>query len=375
MTGSLQVKKTKTGNEYYYMVINTKPKPTWIATGLGVKGNKRIANEMLKTKIAEYDKLETMEVTESNMLFHQYLLDWLEHTEVRDTTKQSYESALKNHIVPYFEKLDIKLKDVRTSTLRSYYASLETKLSDKSIRNQQGILSKALKDAFYDDLIVNNPHDKIKLIHVKKPEIKTLSVEEYKSFINETKDHPLHLAIVLLCETAIRRGELLGIEFKNINLNTGEIHICATRTKVSKDEVVHMTKTDSSDRSMYCSEYALALIKHEKERHKEYKKLFGSEYIENDLLIKHPNGKPYCDAVVTDIIGNLTEKYFGKRITPHKLRHTVASIMIDKQIPIYSVSKFLGHSSVQTTERVYIHEKKDLNRDTINMFRGLLSES
>ena len=97
MTGSLQVKKTKTGNEYYYMVINTKPKPTWIATGLGVKGNKRIANEMLKTKIAEYDKLETMEVTESNMLFHQYLLDWLEHTEVRDTTKQSYESALKNH--------------------------------------------------------------------------------------------------------------------------------------------------------------------------------------------------------------------------------------------------------------------------------------
>lgn len=109
--------------------------------------------------------------------------------------------------------------------------------------------------------------------------------------------------------------------------------------------------------------------------YKEYKKLFGSEYIENDLLIKHPNGKPYCDAVVTDIIGNLTEKYFGKRITPHKLRHTVASIMIDKQIPIYSVSRFLGHSSVQTTERVYIHEKKDLNRDTINMFRGLLSES
>lgn len=374
MTGSLQTKTTKNGNQYYYMVINTKPKQTWISTGLTVKGNKRQASEMLKQKISEYDRIENLEIIESNMLFSEYLQQWVEKTEVRDTTRQSYESALRNHIIPYFEHLSIRLKDVRTSTLKAYYTSLENKLSSKSIRNQQGILSKALKDAFYDDLIARNPHDKIKLIQVKKAEIRTLTLDEYKRFLSSTKNHPLHLAIVLLCETAIRRGELLGIEYKNINLRTGEIHICATRTKVSKDEVVYLTKTDSSERMMFCSDYAIELIKEEKKKQKEYKQLFGAEYIENDLLIKHPNGKPYCDSVVTNTIGNLTEKYFSKRITPHKLRHTVASIMIDNQIPIYNVSKFLGHSSIQTTERVYIHEKKDFNKDTLTMFRDSLEQ-
>ncbi|MBO5007404.1 MAG: site-specific integrase [Clostridia bacterium] len=375
MTGSLQNKKTKNGNEYYYMVINTKPKPTWIATGLLVKGNKRLANEMLKEKIAEYERLDKLEVHVNNMSFADYLRSWVSRTEVRDTTRQNYESALRNHIIPYFEAKEIKLKDVRTSTLRAYYETLEGKLASKSIRNQQGILSKALKDAFFDDLIESNPHDKIKLIKVKHAEISTLTMDEYKTFMEATKDHPLHLAIVLLCETAIRRGELLGLEYKNINLRSGEIHICATRTKVSKEKVVYLTKTDSSDRTMFCSDYTVELIKKEKEKHKEYRKLFGNEYIENDLLIKHPNGKPYCDAVVTKIIGNLTEKYFGKRITPHKLRHTVASIMVDNQIPIYSISKYLGHSSVQTTERVYVHAKKDFNRKTMNMLRSCLAES
>lgn len=164
----------------------------------------------------------------------------------------------------------------------------------------------------------------------------------------------------------------MGIEWKNVNLDTGAINICATRTVSSGDSVEYHTKTRSSNRLMFVSDYAISLLKKEKERQKEYRKQFGEQYIENDLVLKYPDGRPYSETQVTRQIGRMTEKFFGKHITPHKIRHTVASIMIDYNIPIYSVSKFLGHSGIQITEQTYIHAKKDFNRETLNLFQSLL---
>ncbi len=376
MTGSLQEKTTKNGNSYYYIVLNTRPQKTWIATGLEVKGNRRQAHDMLINAIVEYQKLENFEVIPTDVSFHRYLEEWVATTEVRETTRKNYRSYLNQHILPYFKKLNIKLQNVRPSTLRTYYDYCKNtkKLSAKTIRNQQGVLSKALHDAFYDDLIPTNPHTKVKFIRVEAPMIETLTEEEYKIFLDEAKSHHLYLAIMLLCETAIRRSELLGIEWKNVDLESGEIKICATRTSVSKENVEYSTKTHSSNRTMYIDENLIALLKQEKAKQEEHRNMFGADYIKNDLVIKYPDGRPYSDTQVTRQIGNLTEKLFGKRITPHRLRHTVASIMVDNNIPIYNVSKFLGHSGTQITEKTYVHARRDLNRGTLDLFKTRLRQ-
>lgn len=371
MTGSLQEQKMKSGKKFFYIVLNTSPKKTWLSTGLEVKGNRRQANELLKKTILEYEKREQLEVTNNDILACDYFRSWVKTTDVRETTRKNYNSYLNHHIIPYFKKLNIKLKDIKPSTLRAFYEYCKNtkKLSPKTIRNQQGVMSKALRDAYYDDLIMVNPHDKIKLIRVQPTKIQTLTLDEYRRFLDEAKTHRLYIAIMLLCETAIRRSELLGIEWKNVDLKSGEINICATRTSVSKDKVELNTKTESSNRTMYISDSLIELLKQEKKQQKEYERLFGSEYIKNDLVIKYPDGRPYSNTQVTRQIGNLTEKFFGKRITPHKLRHTVASIMVDCNIPIYNVSKFLGHSGTQITERTYVHAKKDFNRSTLDLFQ------
>ncbi len=374
MTGSLQTKTLKNGKKYFYIVLNTKPNKKWIATGLEVKGNKWKATDMLTKALEEYHTMENLEVMPTNITVHQYLTEWVETTEVRETTRKNYKSYLNMHILPYFKRLNMKLQDVRPSVLRKYYDYCEKtkKLSPKTVRNQQGVLSKAFHDAFYDDLIVTNPHDRVRFIRVEPTKIETLTEEEYKFFLEQAKSHRLYLAIKLLCETAIRRGELLGIEWKNVDLEHGEIRICATRTSVSKDAIVYNTKPQSSNRTMYISDELVELLKQEKAKQTEYRELFGADNIQNDLVIKYPDGRPYSDTQVTRQIGNLTMKYFGKRITPHRLRHTVASIMVDKNIPIYSVSKYLGHSGTQITEKTYVHAKQDLNRDTLNLFKKSL---
>ncbi|MBQ4109485.1 MAG: site-specific integrase [Clostridia bacterium] len=375
MTGRLAIKKTQKGVQYYYIVLNTKPTPKWISTGLKVENNKRKAEEILKEEIKKYDMLEFSEITESKMLFTEYLNHWVKNCDVRETTRKEYKSALNTHIIPFFEETKLLLSDIKTSHLRPYYNFISQKLAKKTVRNHQGILSKALKDAYFDELILNNPHDRIKLIKPEKKTIETLTTEEYQQLLKhlEEKDEELHLIILLFCELAIRRGELLGLEWKNINLDTGEIKICATRNKVSKHNVEYQTKNQSSNRSMFVSEKTLILLKKEKAKQEEYKELFGSQYIFNDLVIKYPNGHPYSDTSITNKVGTLTNKLFNKRITPHKLRHTVASVMIDNGVPLYNVSKYLGHSSVQTTEAVYIHEKEDFNKDTLLLFQDKLS--
>lgn len=376
MTGSLQTKTTKNGKSYLYIVLNTRPQKTWRSTGLEEKGNRRQAHEMLRQAIEEYERLENLEVITTDVTLHRYLEEWVNTTEVRETTRRNYRSYLNHHILPYFKRMNIKLQQVRPSTLRTYYDYCKNtkKLSAKTIRNQQGVLSKAFHDAFYDDLIPTNPHTKVKFIRVEAPVIETLTEEEYKIFLEEAKTHPLYLAIMLLCETAIRRSELLGLEWKNVDLEHKKINICATRTTVSKETVLYTTKTHSSNRTMYLDDNLIELLNREKAKQEEYQKMFGSDYAKNDLVIRYPDGRPYSDTQLTRQIGKLTEKLFGKRITPHRLRHTVASIMVDKHIPIYNVSKFLGHSGTQITEKTYVHSRRDLNRDTLDLFKTRLRE-
>ena len=135
---------------------------------------------MLIKAIVEYEKLENFEVIPTDVSFHRYLEEWVATTEVRETTRKNYRSYLNQHILPYFKKLNIKLQNVRPSTLRTYYDYCKNtkKLSAKTIRNQQGVLSKALHDAFYDDLIPTNPHTKVRFIRVEAPMIETLTEEE-----------------------------------------------------------------------------------------------------------------------------------------------------------------------------------------------------
>ena len=113
MTGSLQERTMKSGKIYHYIVLNTKPNKTWIATGLEAKGNKRQAQELLAKAIAEYEKMESLEIIPTDITMNQYLAEWVESTDVRETTRKNYRSYLNHHILP------IKYKITRCKTLHS----------------------------------------------------------------------------------------------------------------------------------------------------------------------------------------------------------------------------------------------------------------
>jgi hypothetical protein len=125
MTGSLQIKKEK-----YYILLNTydengKRKQKWIATGLEAKGNKRLAEKMLRDEINKAEteeKQEQLSKPKTDMLFSDAVRHWLKESAIRvdAVTLQGYEVLAKGHILPYFDDLKIKLVDVNRKVLQKY---------------------------------------------------------------------------------------------------------------------------------------------------------------------------------------------------------------------------------------------------------------
>ena len=140
MTGSLQEKNGK-----YYVVLNTrdsngKRKPKWISTGLDVKGNKRIAEQILREKIKEYELRENL--IHTDVLFSDYVLYWLNLIEnsVDTITHQGYKSVANAHIVPYFKNKGIKLADIKRNHIQEYIDVKNKKIVWIDTKNYKDLL-------------------------------------------------------------------------------------------------------------------------------------------------------------------------------------------------------------------------------------------
>ena len=149
MTGSLTVKNGK-----YYAVLNVyedgKRKKKWICSNLAEKGNKRKAEQFLREKIAEYERMEG--IVHSDVLFADYVTIWLEHIArtVDDITMQGYRTTAKCHVLPYFTDKKIKLCDVDCKVLQQYinHVGKEVEVLARDGKKYRGVLARAEAEEF-----------------------------------------------------------------------------------------------------------------------------------------------------------------------------------------------------------------------------------
>ena len=372
IAGHLQEK-----NGMFYVVLNYrdengKRKTPWISTNLPVKGNKKRAeNFMMDVRrnfvppnVQRIEEREAMQ--KGDILFTDFLLKWLRvaKSTVKLTTYASYEMMATRIIIPYFETLNIKLKELTTEDIQEFYSTQLERVSANTVIHYHAVIHRALKYAVKIKTIQSNP-----AVNVERPRKEKFIGSFYdKKEINTLFDiiqgHPLEVAIKLAAFYGLRREEIIGLKWTAIDFENNTLTIQHTVTECNLDgkhiEVASDTaKTDSSLRTMPLVTNFRAMLLAKKEKQEHYRKLCGRSYCKEylDYIFVNEMGERWKPRYLSDGFKRILEQNGLRRIRFHDLRHTCASLLLANNVPMKKIQEWLGHSEFSTTANIYAHQK------------------
>ena len=370
VAGHLQEK-----NGMFYVVLNYRDengrrKTPWISTNLPVKGNKKRAeNFMMDVRrnfvLPNVQRIEEREAMQKgDILFTDFLLKWLRvaKSTVKLTTYASYEMMATRIIIPYFETLNIKLKELTTEDIQEFYSAQLERVSTNTVIHYHAVIHRALKYAVKIKTIQSNP-----AVNVERPRKEKFIGSFYdKKEINTLFDiiqgHPLEVAIKLAAFYGLRREEIIGLKWTAIDFENNTLTIQHTVTECNLDgkhiEVASDTaKTDSSLRTMPLVTNFRAMLLAKKEKQEHYRKLCGRSYCKEylDYIFVNEMGERWKPRYLSDGFKRILEQNGLRRIRFHDLRHTCASLLLANNVPMKKIQEWLGHSDFSTTANIYAH--------------------
>ena len=330
--------------------------------------------DKLKKAIEETAGLDVVKAGQYTL--GQWMDVWYENyakLKVRPSSHQTYRGYIDNHIKPNIGK--VPLNKLTSLELQKFYKKLlghgrveriESKhqpkgLSAKTVRNINQIISSALNLAIEQKLIHSNPTASCALPKVERKEMNTLPAEQLASFLREAKESGVYELYYIALATGLRRGELLGLKWKDVDLDIGIIRVQRQVARIDGEVVEAPLKTKNSYRNIPISGDAVEILKTQK-------KNVAGEYV-----FPSPNGGP----ISPDSVGNMLHRVLKRAGLPkvrfHDLRHTFATLALQNGVDIKTVSSMLGHYSAGFTLDTYTHVTTPAQMEAANTMGSVLS--
>ncbi len=269
-----------------------------------------------------------------------------------------------------------KLKDITENDCQEYIDFLldECELAILTVIKHYKTLSAFFNWCVKDKLLEYNP-----LRGVVKPvdnsgniKIKTFTIEEIKKIVEYIENEELiwQVATYLLIDSGIRRGELIGMRWCDINLETGRIDII-NNTQYAEGYGIYDTNTKSGkSRVVFINDIVIEKLKQWKAFQKEI--IEGQGLPSPVYIFTHLDGKRLSPQAPTVFFKDFGEKYGIEDCHPHKFRHTMATLMIQNGADIKTVSEKLGHSNIEITLKLYVHTNEEAQKAANNKFADLI---
>ncbi|SDC69277.1 Site-specific recombinase XerD [Candidatus Frackibacter sp. WG11] len=378
----------KLGQKKYKIIIELGRNP---ATGKRkrktktVNGTKKEAQKIMAKLIHE---METGTYVEpSKMTTAELLQKWLKEyckPNLAPSRYANYREIIERHFIP--ELGSIQLKNLKPMHIQSYQSKKLTTgrqdgkpggLSKTTVEKHNRILSQALKYAVKLQIIKSNPADPIKAPSPEEPEIKYLNKEQVNKVLKETKDKWIYNFIYISVNTGMRRGEMLGLRWKDIDLNKKTIQVRQISQRIRNEGIIFKKpKTKSSERLISISNNVVKAIKKIKREQSENKLLLGPNYYtKQNLVFCNEDGSPANPQGVTRRFKRVAKRAGFKDIRLHDLRHTHATLLLQEGVHPKVVQERLGHSSITQTLDTYSHVIPSLQQEAADKLEGLIEEN
>lgn len=356
-------------NGRYYAVLNYRNaggqrKTKWVALGLPEKGNKRKAEAELARLRAEFEPPKEVGVLSSDMLFADYLLEWLEIAKGRlaVATYSSYAAMIKRPVGPYFRQRNLTLRELEARHLQMFYSEMLRKVKPNTVIHYHAIIHSALKYAVKTDMLVQNVADKVDRPKKNSFQPVFLSAEEMQKMFEALRGTKLELPVLVAAFYGFRRGEVLGLKWDAIDFERGTISVIRTVTTITVDgkqtEIEQQSaKTKSSLRTLPLigsfREYFLQ-VKEAQELNKQIcGNCYNHEY--DGFVFVDELGERMRANYLTSAFPKFLEDHGLRRMRFHDLRHSCASLLLANGVPLKHIQEWLGHSDFTTTANIYAH--------------------
>lgn len=229
-------------NGRYYAVLNYRNaggqrKTKWISLGLPEKGNKRKAEAELARLRAEFEPPKEAGDLSSDMLFADYLLEWLEIAKGRlaHATYGAYQGLLKSTIVPYFRKKKLTLRELEARHLQMFYSEMLRRVTPNTVIHYHAVIHSALKYAVKTDMLIQNVADKVDRPRKNSFQPAFLSADEMQKMFEALRGTKLELPVLVAAFYGLRRGEVVGLKWDAIDFEQGTISVKRTVTSTIID--------------------------------------------------------------------------------------------------------------------------------------------
>lgn len=325
-------------------------------------------------------------VSPSKQTLATFLGEWLDALRTKDlspSTLDSYRTIVESHIVPRLGS--VKLQAVTPKALNKFYADLldggradgRGGLSPKSVRNVHIVLRKALGDAVkWNELARNVAEfaDPPKQRRAGRADMQTWIAPELRAFLDFAADNRLYPAFHLDASTGMRRGEVLGVRWKDLDLDAGALAVRQTVTTVQYEIIIRpVAKSDGSTRQIALDKETVAVLRAWKKRQLEERVKIGAAYQDSGLVFTKVDGSVLHPDLFSQTFDRLVAKSGLPRIRLHDLRHTHATLALQAGVHPKVVSERLGHATVAFTLDVYSHAVKGMQEDAAELVAGLIS--
>lgn len=336
------------------------------STELPERGNKKRAQDMLIgfQREQEADLVANGNSTK-DILFTDYMKQWYEKIklEIRPTTQSSYRDNVYKIIVPYFEPMKLKLREVTPKLIQDFYTEQRKRVKGNTVKKYHANIHKAFKDARKLQLIDTNPMECVDPPKKEPYHAQAYTVDEAQKILALVSESIYEIPVTVMLFYGLRREEALGLQWQNIDFDNDTFLIAHTVTE-ARNEQGHLqlfkedlTKTSSSYRSLPLVAPVKELLLEKKKSIQEFKKLFrkGYHYEESEYVCVNEIGDLIRPRTLSDSFKRIVRKNKIRDLRLYDCRHTAATIMLKKGVSMKQIQMILGHSDFATTANIYSH--------------------
>lgn len=385
------VYKRKSGASWYF-AVDVGKNPQTGRRKLKTKGGFRTrkdAERALATVINEVNRGTYAEPTKQTVA--EFLREWLAGGRargLRPSTLVGYEVAIEKWIVPRLGERPLAV--LSPGDLNAFYSGLlddgriqgEGGLSPRTVRICHSLIRRALKDAVRWGRLTRNvadaadPPSTAKTKAEARKVMKTWSKDELRRFLEHCRDDRLYPAFLLGAMTGLRRGELLGLRWSDVDLEAKRVSI--QRALIAPRYVMQFSdvKTDSGRRLVALDDVTVAALKAHRSAQVRERLAFGRGWGEHpladDLVFRDELGGPCVPHIFTQRFQKASRDAGLPQIRFHDLRHGHVTYLMEAGVPLPVIAQRVGHSSVAVTGDTYSHVRPEVRDDTAALGAALV---
>lgn len=374
-TGHIRKRTNKKGEVTYQITVETDRDPITgerNRTYKTIKGTKKQADATMRQMISEAENGGI--VSSSSLTLKSWLETWLQSymPNIAQTTRAGYEEKITEYIAPKLGHIPIS--SLTPIAIQTFFNDLSSKgLSAKTVRNTFNILNPALKKAVALRMIQFNPCTGVELPKLVKPKTNIYNSTQITEMLKLSKDTDMHLIAVLCFSLGLRRGELCGLTWNNIDIENRKIDICQNRVSDKKGSVITKApKSEAGKRQLSIGNDVAEILKKAKTEYEQDKLSLGKKFQDLGYVIRQKDGTPFQPDSLTQKWNRFLKKHNLPHIRFHDSRHSNATALIQAGISPKVVQQRLGHADISITLNTYTHVLPSMDIEAANAIDNLI---